>query len=162
MHQSPRLRMYCRQSAIQSTCCSQAKIIWLLTPGLCGPGILDGSADFSAHELRCRFVGFFVEQQICKRIQKTDAAAFRPFRLVGAQPLVLGCLEGRLYGCGVAGDSERRIERGAAALGILVLVGALLRRVERHIARRQAEMGGPLKDVKMLCLLCDDRYRLDT
>src|SRR4051794_25332269 len=38
MRVRPRSRKYCRQSAIQSTCCSHAKIVWLLTSGLCGTG----------------------------------------------------------------------------------------------------------------------------
>src|SRR5207249_2914697 len=56
---------------------------------------------------------------------------------------------------------EWRIEGGAAALGVLRFVSAFLNGIHRRIACGQAEIGCPLKDVKMLRLLCDDRYRLD-
>src|SRR3954469_3952880 len=41
MRARPWSRRYWRQSAVQSTCCSHARIIWLLTPGLCGPVIMN-------------------------------------------------------------------------------------------------------------------------
>ena len=53
-------------------------------------GVLDRSADLPAHVLLRRFVGLFVDQQICKRIQEADAAALRPFCLGGVSPLLLG------------------------------------------------------------------------
>lgn len=48
-----------------------------------GLRILDGGADFPAHEFGRRFVRLLVDQQIGVRVQKADAAALGPFCLVG-------------------------------------------------------------------------------
>src|ERR1051325_2223313 len=80
---------------------------------------------------------------------------------MGAQPLLLGCVDRTLHRRRVAGNPEGRIESRAAPLWILGLVSALLIGIERSVACRQAEIGCPLKDVKMLRLPGDDRYRLD-
>ena len=89
------------------------------------------------------------------------AAALSPFCFVGLLPLRLGGVERGLHRRRVAGYPERRLEGGTAALGIFRLMRALLVRNERRVARRQAEIGSPLEDVKMLRLPRDDRDRLD-
>ena len=131
------------------------------TQQLCRLGILQRGTDLPAHELRCGFVGVFVDQQVGERVQKTDAAALGPFCLVGASPLLLGCIERGLYRRRIPGDPEWRIEGGASALGILRFVSALFIGIHWRIACGQAEVGCPLKDVKMLRLFCNDGYRLD-
>ena len=60
-------------------------------------GVLDGGADFLADELRRGVVGFLVEQQIRVRIEKADAAAFGPFRLIGVEPFLFGGIERGFY-----------------------------------------------------------------
>src|SRR5438477_585264 len=72
-----------------------------------------------------------------------------------------GCIERGLYRRGIPGNPEWRIEGGAAALGILRLVSALLIGIHWRITCGQAEIGCPLKDIKMLRLLRDDGYRLN-
>jgi hypothetical protein len=55
---------------------------------------------------------------------------------------------------------KRRIEGGAMALGILGLMRAFLGGIERRVAGGQAEIGGALENVEMLCLPCDGREAL--
>ena len=122
--------------------------------------IAHNAADFLAHELRSGVVRRLAHQQIGVRIKKADAAALGPFGFIGVLAVFLAYVQRRLGRRGMAGDTERRIQRSKASRFIFFLVLALFLGIQWRIAGRQAEIGGALKYRQMVRLAGDLRDHL--